>query len=512
MSGFVATFKDVNRHRIEDMFKKIHHRGPFLFGKFECKDALLAQNYLEGDLNFDARDDSGLFDIQVPVFDPEVPEYRICLDAQMGNWKKRAKSLKVPDGPFREERLFLKLFQKHGKRMFKYLDDAIFSFIITNGQKFFAARDLLGIKTMFYGKKNGVLYLASELKSLKAVTDEIHEFPPGHFMDDKGEFVQFADLPKEAPSASAFDPEEMADKIRDIIQRSLRSRIDFNVPTASLLSGGVDSSVIAFLADEAYRKKFGTGSRLKTFALGVGESQDIRNARLMSEHIQSDHYELIVDLDRMLTVLPQVIYYLESFDPSLVRSSVSNFLITEYAKEKGIQAILSGEGGDEVFCGYEHLKNTPEEELFTKQMECIGFLHNNASLRLDRMNHCHSIRVVAPLISGELLNYAMAIPSEYKIRSANGQKIEKWIFRKAFEKDLPKEIAWRVKQEFSQGSGSSDILPAYFENEIPNKELKAAQSQYPFIRSKEELHYFRLFSSHFGSGPAVETVGQWIRL
>jgi asparagine synthase (glutamine-hydrolysing) len=104
----------------------------------------------------------------------------------------------------------------------------------------------------------------------------------------------------------------------------------------------------------------------------------------------------------------------------------------------------------------------------------------------------------------------MTIPPEYKIHSKNGQKIEKWILRKAFENDLPKEITWRGKQEFSQGSGSSDILPAYFENEIADHELKAAQAQYPFIRSKEELHYFRLFANHFGSGPAVDTVGQWL--
>jgi asparagine synthase (glutamine-hydrolysing) len=374
----------------------------------------------------------------------------------------------------------------------------------------FAARDLLGIKTLYYGRKNGTLYLASELKSLKAATDDIHAFPPGHYMENDGKFVKFAELPKNAPSVDTSEADEITPRIRDIIRRSLQNRLDFNVPTASLLSGGIDSSVIALLANKAYKAKFGERSRLKTFALGVGESQDIQNARLMSAHIQSDHYELIVDLDQMLAVLPRVIYYLESFDPSLVRSSVSNFLISEYAQKTGVQTLLSGEGGDELFCGYDYLKNIPPTELFTKQMECIGFLHNNASLRLDRMNHCHSIRVVAPLISGELLSYAMTIPPEFKIRSENGQKIEKWILRKAFENDLPQEITWRVKQEFSQGSGSSDILPVYFENEIADHELKAAQAQYPLIRSKEELHYFRLFANHFGRGPAMDTVGQWL--
>jgi len=159
-----------------------------------------------------------------------------------------------------------------------------------------------------------------------------------------------------------------------------------------------------------------------------------------------------------------------------------------------------------------YLKEFPIEELFARQMECIGFLHNNASLRLDRMNLCNSVRVVAPLISGELLNYAMALPPEYKQRPEGDQKIEKWIFRKAFENVLPEEIVWRLKQEFSQGSGSADVLPKYFEETVNDEELLEAQKSFPIIRSKEELHYFKIFIEHFGSGRAVDTVGQWVGL
>jgi len=122
------------------------------------------------------------------------------------------------------------------------------------------------------------------------------------------------------------------------------------------------------------------------------------------------------------------------------------------------------------------------------------------------------VRVVAPLISGELFRYVLAVPSEYKQRPDGDQKIEKWIFRKAFEPYLPDAITWRVKQEFSQGSGSADILPAYFEKTLSNEALKVAQAEYPMIRSKEELYYFQIFTKHFGSGRAIDTVGQWIRL
>jgi asparagine synthase (glutamine-hydrolysing) len=449
---------------------------------------------------------------QVPAFNPKFPDLKICYDGQMGNWTERAKPIGEADGPFREERLFLNLYKQYGSRMFEYLDDAVFAFVVSDGENLFAARDLLGIKTLFYGRKNGALYLSSELKGLIGITDDIYEFPPGFYMDSTGTLFRFAELPKRQPEILHSNPNEMVETIRDIIQRSFQNRVNFEAPTGSLLSGGIDSSVIAWLAGNAYRDKFGKDERLKTFALGVGESEDITCARLMADYIRSNHHELIVDLDQILAVLPQVIWSLESFDPSLVRSSVSNYLISKYAREQGMEVLLSGEGGDEIFCGYLYLKDFPAEELFAQQMKCIGFLHNNASLRLDRMNLCNSVRVVTPLISGELLNYAMAIPSEYKQRPDGDQKIEKWIFRKAYEKVLPKEIVWRLKQEFSQGSGSANVLPAYFESTITDEELKEAQGSYPMVRSKEELYYFKIFIEHFGTGKAVGTVGQWIRL
>jgi asparagine synthase (glutamine-hydrolysing) len=430
----------------------------------------------------------------------------------MGNWAERAKPSGEADGPFREERLFLNLYKQYGSQMFEYLDDAVFAFVVSDGENLFAARDLLGIKTLFYGRKNGALYLSSELKSLIGITDDLYEFPPGYYMDSTGTLFRFAELPKRQPEILHSDPNEMAETIRDIIRRSFQNRVNFEAPTGSLLSGGIDSSVIAWMAGNAYRNKFGKDKSLKTFALGVGESQDIVCARLMADYIGSNHHELIVGLDQILAVLPQVIWSLESFDPSLVRSSVSNYLISKYAREQGMEVLLSGEGGDEIFCGYLYLKDFPSEELFAQQMKCIGFLHNNASLRLDRMNLCNSVRVVTPLISGELLTYAMGIPAEYKQRPDGDQKIEKWIFRKAYEKVLPKEIVWRLKQEFSQGSGSANVLPAYFEATITDEELKEAQGSYPMVRSKEELYYFKIFIEHFGTGKAVGTVGQWILL
>jgi len=506
MSGLVIAYGKPDHNNVNSMFRKIGHRGPDVSGVFENNGIIMAQNYLEAD----AASASG--DISVPVSCPQNPNLRICYDGQMGNWDELTGSNGIPHGPFREERLLLELYQCYDTDMLRYLNDAIFAFVISDGGEFFAARDLLGIKPLFFGWEDQTLYLASELKSIIEITEDVHEFPPGHYMDRSGSLTRFARLPEALPEVLYTDLNKITEDIRSKIRQSLLGRVDFRFSTGSLLSGGIDSSVIAMLASEAYKEKCGKDARLKTFVLGVEESTDIHNARVMADYIDSDHHELVVDLNQSLAVLPEVIYYLESFDPSLVRSSISNFLISKFAKEQGIQVLLSGEGGDEVFCGYTYLKDFPFDELFARQMECIGFLHNNASLRLDRMNQCNGLRVVAPIISGDLFNYSLAIPPEYKQKPDGKNKSEKWIFRKAYERLLPKGIAWRLKQEFSQGSGIASLLPTYFEKTVTDDELADVQAEYPMIRSKEEFYYFRIFIEHFGAGRAVDTVGQWICL
>lgn len=507
MSGFVAGFGKPDKDTVRRAFDRVRHRGPDASGTAEAGGALVAQNYLRAD---GAREEHGL---RFPITKPDAPQLMIGYDGQIGNLAALPLADTIDGKSFPEERLLLELYRKQGAELLQHLGDAIFAFVISDGKQLLAARDLLGIKTLFYGKKNGVLYFASELKSFNEITDQVKEFPAGHYMTADGSLHRFASLPEMPAGFPDRSVEQMCADIRDIIQRSAQSRIDFEVPTGQLLSGGMDSSVICAISTRMMKEKFGPDKRLKTFSLGVGESEDIHSARIVSKHLGTDHHELIVDLDQLLQMLPEVIYHLEHFDPSLVRSSVANFLISRFAREKGMEVLLSGEGGDEVFCGYSHMKSMTPTELYRGQLEILNFLHSNASLRLDRMNQCNSVKVVTPLISGELLSYSLTrIPPEYKVREHNGEKMEKWIFRKAFENDLPASIVWRSKKEFSQGSGSADVLPRHFDRIISDEELAAAQADHPIIRSKEELYYFRIFTDHFGSGPAVDTVGQWLTL
>ena len=510
MAGIAGGYRGAAAEDIQRMLDAMAHRGLAWRGVIERPSLVLGQCYGTADVvNATADATEAPSQFRGPGLAAEGPA--ICYDGQIGNGLELASEHGVVDGPRRDERLLLELYRRYGAAMLQHLGDAIFSFAISDGDRLLVARDVLGIKTLFYGPKHGVLYFGSELKSVLAVADEVYEFPAGHFLDDKGTLTRFASLVEPAPNG-ADTPEQAGQKIRDIIWRSICNRVCFEPRTAGLLSGGLDSSVVCCLAARRLREQCGAASRLPTFAVGVGESDDIRQARVVADHIGSDHHELIVDLDLVVRTLPDVIHALESFDPSLVRSSVANYLVSGFAAQHGVEQLLSGEGGDEVFCGYAYLKQFPAEQLTGEQLKCLGYLHSNASLRLDRMNQCHSVRVVTPLISGELLDYALRLPADYKLRPDGVEKIEKWIFRKAYEELLPASIVWRRKQEFSQGSGAADVLPAYFEERISDGEFEDARREYPHVRSKEEWYYFQVFAERFGSGSAVRTVGQWVSL
>ncbi len=306
MSGLAVACGNSDLNEVEAIMRTIAYRGPYASGIYEGDQIILAQNYLQAD---GAVSGDGT---KIPVRSPSNPNLMICYDGQIGNWADLARGHNISDGPFREERLLLALYEKYGKEMLQHLTDAIFSLVITDGKVLFAARDVLGIKTLFYGRKDKALYLASELKGVLQVTNEVYEFPNGHYMDRSGLLTKFAELPKSPPKLWDSSVDTMTRDIREIIERSFRSRVDFSVPTGGLLSGGMDSSVINYIGSKAYKNKFGQNARLKTFALGVGESNDIRSARIVASHIDSEHHELIVDFKQILDALPEDLGYLKT--------------------------------------------------------------------------------------------------------------------------------------------------------------------------------------------------------
>jgi asparagine synthase (glutamine-hydrolysing) len=250
MSGLAVAYGNSDRNEIAAILQTIAYRGSYTSAIHEGGQIILGQNYLQADGAVSSDD------MKIPVRSPSNPDLMICYDGQMGNWADLAHDHNIPDGPFREERLLLALYEKYGKEMLRYLNDTIFSLVITDGKNLFAARDLLGIKTLFYGWKDQTLYLASELKSALVATRDVHEFPNGHYMDSSGRTVKFTELPMSPPKLWDSNVETMAHDIREIIERSFRNRVDFSVTTGGLLSGGMDSSVINYIGINVYKERF----------------------------------------------------------------------------------------------------------------------------------------------------------------------------------------------------------------------------------------------------------------
>ncbi len=356
-------------------------------------------------------------------------------------------------------------------------------------------RDPLGAAPMYYGWTNeGDFCFASEMKALLIATRDIHELPAGSTMKD-GEIEQHFVLQKQPVDRTSVDV--IASTLRDLLERSVDKCIgDGNV--GSWLSGGLDSSIMAALA----RKKV---KKLPTFAAGLPGAPDLEFARIMAKHIDSEHHEVIVNLDEILSVIPEVIYFLETFDALLIRSSILNYLVARYASHF-VPAVFSGEGGDELFAGYEYLKNTPTEELPDELVDIIGRLHNTALQRVDRCASTHGTLPHLGFLDPDLVDFALRIPAEYKLN----QGVEKWILRKAVEDLLPPVILNRTKAKFWQGGGFEDLIQKYADEKISDSELieERTLSNGEVLNSKEELYYYRIFKQHFGEFEDLTWMGR----
>jgi asparagine synthase (glutamine-hydrolysing) len=361
------------------------------------------------------------------------------------------------------------------------------------------ARDRVGKSPLYLQKLgDGCVRFASEAKALIGGDGEITEFPPGHYYTVDGGLVRFARIQTRPPVERPED--EVADELRGRLVASVTKRLSTG-DVGAWLSGGIDSASLTALA----RRQ---SPDLKTFAAGVEGAPDLEYARIVSEFVGTEHHESICGLKEMLEVLPAVIYYLESFDALLVRSSITNFLVGRLAAEH-VPAVLSGEGGDELFAGYSYLKELEPSELPGELVDITRRLHNTALQRVDRCSASHGLVARTAFLDGDVLDYALQIPTAMKIRD-NGSIVEKWILRRALDGLLPDEVLNRTKAKFWQGAGVGEQLHTYAEDIISDDEFASERtlSDGSTINTKEELYYYRIFRDTFGSQLAAGLVGR----
>ncbi len=376
-----------------------------------------------------------------------------------------------------------------------YATESHYAMAYPLASSFFLKRDPIGVAPLYYGRtQEGDLCFASEVKALLPLTHMIHELPPGSFYDG-GEVHSYFSLEEKEPLQDP--PEILAVQLKGLLISALKQSIKGN-EVGSWLSGGLDSSALAALARPLV-------STLHTFSVGYADSEDVKASRQVAEWLNTNHHEKIVACEDLIAVLPKVIYHLESFDALLVRSTLMNYLVAGMASEF-VGDVLSGEGGDELFGGYDYLKSLQLHDLPKELIDITRRLHNTALQRVDRSASAHGLVAHVCFLNRAVVDFAMRIPPQYKIHDG----VEKWILRLAVKGLLPENILRRKKAKFWNGSGVNDDLARYANSTISDHDFERGR-RLPngwLLNSKEEFLYYRIFQEQFGQFENLAWMGR----
>ncbi len=377
-----------------------------------------------------------------------------------------------------------------------------------------AARDPLGVKPLYWARSADRVLFASELCAFpEGVRGLVEEFPPGHHWTPAHGLQAFVDLRNDplgvdGPVGPAYESRGQAHTaIRENLVRAVAMRMMADVPVGVFLSGGLDSSIVAaILAREA-----APGQTIRSFAAGTAGSSDLAAARVVAERLGLEHHERVYDDDDVVAVLPDVVRAIESYEPSLVRSAVPNYLLAELAA-RHVKVVLTGEGADELFAGYHHFREMAPEDLRTALVTGLETLHHLNLQRCDRVTMAYGLEARVPFLARDMLAVAQRIPLDWKLLGADDQvkAQEKALLREAFEGWLPEEILWRRKEQFGDGSGTADVMARQAARLVPDQDWQSVTIPgLPMARSREELGYQRIFAAELGGIRAEKVLGRF---
>jgi len=512
MCGIVCAFdlkqsSEQLRPQILEMSKSIRHRGPDWSGIFSNENALMGHERLAI-----VDPTSG----NQPLYS-EDGRYVLAANGEIYNHAELKKQF---EGKYNFQtasdcEVILALYQEKGPAFVDELN-GIFGFALydTQEDRYFVARDHMGIIPLYMGyDANGTFYVASELKALEGVCTKIELFPPGHYLssEDKApvQWYQRDWMEYDAVKENSTSIDALHDALSDAVHRQLMS----DVPYGVLLSGGLDSSVTSALAKKFAAKRVESGDeqsawwpQLHSFSVGLEGSPDLAAARKVADHIGTVHHEIKFTIQEGLDAIRDVIYHLETYDITTVRASTPMYLMARVIKSMGIKMVLSGEGADELFGGYLYFHKAPTSKDFHEEtVRKLDKLHQYDCLRANKSLAAWGIEGRVPFLDKEFMDVAMRINPQDKM--INGERMEKWVIRKAFEKYLPESVAWRQKEQFSDGVGYSwiDTLKEVVEAEVTDEQMANAHYKFPTQtpQNKEEFYYRSIFEEHFPSEAAA---------
>ena len=494
MCGITGIWGDTDVSLVRKMMSLVRHRGPDAEGMFVSQNG----SGVLGHRRLSIMDPEGG---DQPIYN-ETKNMAVIANGEIYNFPHLRPEL-IKQHKFyttSDSEAMVHLYEDHGVSMVEHLD-GMYAFVIADEGNFYAARDPIGIKPLYLGERNGSLIFASELKAFPSNCDMVQEFPPGTFFHSAQGFSTFYTVPELLSRQAPV--EDYIEEIRETLETAVVKRLMSDVPLGAFLSGGLDSSLIAALA----RKHM---DQLHTFSVGIEGSRDLEAARVVSNHLDTIHHEYIITEQEVREKLPEIIYYLESFDQDLVRSAIPCYFTSRLAADY-VKVILTGEGADELFGGYSYYKDIGDSEFLHRELRrSVASLHNINLQRVDRMTMAHAIEGRVPFLDLTMIRLGQLIPTEMKI--AGSPPIEKWILRKAFEDLLPKEIIWRVKEQFDEGSGTVEMLNGILTDVMGRTEIKNYRRRFPEteLRSGEECHYHRILMEVFESPDFVySNTGRW---
>lgn len=498
------------RQKVLQMSGKIRHRGPDWSGIYCGGTAILAHERLAI-----VDPESG----RQPLFSPDKKQV-LAVNGEIYNHREIRSRYKdkyqFQTGSDCE--VILALYRERGD---KFLDelDGIFAFALYDAERddYLIARDPIGVIPLYYGRdKEGRLYVASELKALEGQCERYAPFPPGHVLTGGDT------MPRRYYRRDWFSYDNVkdnpadADELRRALEAAVRRQMMSDVPYGVLLSGGLDSSIISAVAQKYARRRIETGGeeaawwpRLHSFAVGLRGAPDLEKARLVAEHIGTVHHEINYTIQEGLDALSDVVYFTETYDVTTIRASTPMYLLARVIKSMGIKMVLSGEGADEVFGGYLYFHKAPSARAFHEEtVRKLSKLHLYDCLRANKSLAAWGVEGRVPFLDTVFLDTAMRLNPAAKM--CPGNVVEKRILREAFAPMLPREVAWRQKEQFSDGVGYSwiDTLKQLAADSVSDYEMAHADRRFPVNppRNKEEYFYRTLFAAHFPSDSAARSV------
>ena len=515
MCGIVGIFQikqqtEELRAKALKMSQKLRHRGPDWSGIYVGGSTILTHERLSiVDPQSGGQPLYSPNRKQVLAVNGEIYNHQNIRSRYVGNYEFRTGS---------DCEVILALYRDKGIHFLEELN-GIFAFALYDEERdeFLIARDAIGVIPLYIGKdRDGLLYVASELKALEGFCDEYEPFLPGHYYwSREGEMRRWYNRDWMKYEAVKNNKSSMT-RLHDALEAAVRRQLMSDVPYGVLLSGGLDSSVISAIAKKHAELRVETDNQseawwpqLHSFAVGLKGSPDLVKAREVAEHIGTVHHEIHYTIQEGLDAIRDVIYYIETYDVTTVRASTPMYLLARVIKSMGIKMVLSGEGADEVFGGYLYFHKAPNAEAFHEEtVRKLNKLYLYDCLRANKSLSAWGVEGRVPFLDTEFLDVAMRLNPIDKM--CPGTTIEKRIVREAFGELLPESVAWRQKEQFSDGVGYSwiDTLKAITSKAVSDEQMAHASERFPINTpmNKEEYYYRTIFEEHFPSRSAALSV------